>query len=170
MEDAPRSSSASSRGARSACATATGSRATRFVKDDAGEVVELRCTYDPQTRGGDSPPPDAEGNGAQGQGHDPLGERAHAEDGEVRLYDRLFTAEKPGKATDDTIDDLNPDSLEVIGRALLEPNWGRPTPSGPRAPARSPTASSGSSSSAWATSASSPRRAARRAGRSSTGR
>ncbi len=48
---------------------------------------------------------------------------AHAETARVNLYDRLFTAERPGKATDNPIDDLNPESLEVIDGALIEPNW-----------------------------------------------
>ena len=41
----------------------------------------------------------------------------------MRLYDRLFNAERPGKATGEAIDDLNPESLEIIAEALLEPNW-----------------------------------------------
>ena len=82
------------------------------VKNNAGEVVELRCTYDPQTRGGDSPPPDADGNVRKVKGTIHWVSAAHAVPAQVRLYDRLFTAERPGKATDNPIDDLNPDSLE----------------------------------------------------------
>lgn len=93
------------------------------VVKDGDEVVELRCTYDPQTRGGDSPPPDADGKVRKVKGTIHWVSAAHAEVVEVRLYDRLFTAERPGKATDNPIDDLNPDSLEVVGRAMLEPAW-----------------------------------------------
>jgi glutaminyl-tRNA synthetase len=93
------------------------------VKDDAGEVVELKCTYDPQTRGGDSPPPDEDGTVRKVKGTIHWVSAAHAKPVEVRLYDRLFTAERPGKATDNPIDDLNPDSLEVLGGALIEPCW-----------------------------------------------
>lgn len=93
------------------------------VKNDAGEVVELRCTYDPQTRGGDSPPPDADGNVRKVKGTIHWVSAAHAVPAQVRLYDRLFTAERPGKATDNPIDDLNPDSLEIVEGALLEPHW-----------------------------------------------
>lgn len=93
------------------------------VKDSAGEVVELRCTYDPQTRGGDSPPPDADGKVRKVKGTIHWVSAAHAERVEVRLYDRLFTAEKPGKKTDNPLDDLNPESLEIIERAMIEPNW-----------------------------------------------
>jgi glutaminyl-tRNA synthetase len=93
------------------------------VKDDAGEVVELKCTYDPQTRGGDSPPPDEDGTVRKVKGTIHWVSAAHAKPVEVRLYDRLFTAERPGKATDNPIDDLNPDSLEVLDGALIEPCW-----------------------------------------------
>ena len=93
------------------------------IKDDAGEVVELKCAYDPQTRGGDSPPPDADGKVRKVKGTIHWVSAAHAEPVRVNLYDRLFSAERPGKATDNPIDDLNPDSLEVVGGALIEPNW-----------------------------------------------
>ncbi len=95
----------------------------REVVREGGEVVELLCTYDPQTRGGDAPPPDADGKVRKVKGTIHWVSAAHAERVEVRLYDRLFTAERPGKATGDPIDDLNPDSLEVIGGALIEPGW-----------------------------------------------
>jgi len=93
------------------------------VKDGAGEVVELKCTYDPETRGGNSPPPDADGKVRKVKGTIHWVSAQHAERVEVRLYDRLFNAEKPGKATGEAIDDLNPESLEIIAEALLEPNW-----------------------------------------------
>ncbi|MAY74066.1 MAG: glutamine--tRNA ligase [Phycisphaerae bacterium] len=93
------------------------------VKDGAGEVVELKCTYDPQTKGGDAPPADAEGNVRKVKGTLHWVEASTAAPVEVRLFDRLYTAERPGKATGDHLDDLNPDSLEIVEGALLEPNW-----------------------------------------------
>jgi glutaminyl-tRNA synthetase len=85
------------------------------IKNDDGEVVELRCTYDPETRGGDSP----DGRKVKATLH--WVSAAHAVDAEVRRYDHLFTRPDPG--TDgDLLDDLNSDSLEVIDNALLEPS------------------------------------------------
>ncbi|MEO0716391.1 MAG: glutamine--tRNA ligase, partial [Planctomycetota bacterium] len=90
------------------------------IKNDAGEVVELRCTHDPETRGGNSPPADAEGKVRKVKGTIHWVSAEHAEPVEVRLYDRLFTTEQPGKATGDFLDDLNPDSLAVVS-GLVEP-------------------------------------------------
>ena len=87
------------------------------VKDDAGEVVELRCGYDPATRGGDAP----DGRKVKGTLHWVAAETAL--EAEVRLYNRLFTEEVPG-AKGDALDDLNPDSLEVLERCYLEPALG----------------------------------------------
>ncbi|HZW10989.1 MAG TPA: glutamine--tRNA ligase/YqeY domain fusion protein [Phycisphaerales bacterium] len=96
-------------------------RCERAVKDAAGAVVELRCTYDPQTRGGESPPPDAGGEVRKVKGTLHWVSAAHAIEAEVRLVDRLFTAESPGRATGNFLDDLNPGSLEVVKGARLEP-------------------------------------------------
>ena len=85
------------------------------IKNDAGEVVELRCTYDPATRGGDSP----DGRKVKATLH--WVSAAHAVDAEVRLYDHLFTRPDPG-AEGDLLADLNPNSLEVLDHALLEPS------------------------------------------------
>jgi len=86
---------------------------TGVVKDDAGNVVELRCTYDPATRGGDSP----DGRKVRGTLH--WLSAADAMPAEVRLYDHLFSSPTPG--TDgDIFADLNPGSLEVV-EALVEP-------------------------------------------------
>ena len=84
------------------------------VKDSSGEVVELRCTYDPATRGGDAP----DGRKVKATLH--WVSAAHAVSAEVRLYDRLFAAPEPGK-DGDMIADLNPGSLEVLTDSRLEP-------------------------------------------------
>ena len=85
------------------------------IKNDAGGVVELRCTYDPETRGGDSP----DGRKVKGTLH--WVSAAHAVAAEVRLYDHLFSRPDPG-GDGDFLDDLNPDSLEIIDDAQLEPS------------------------------------------------
>jgi glutaminyl-tRNA synthetase len=86
------------------------------VKDDAGEIVELRCTYDPATRGGDAP----DGRKVKATLHWVSGE--HAVTAEVRLYDRLFSVENPGAGDADFLQQMNPASLEVIRDARLEPS------------------------------------------------
>jgi len=86
------------------------------VRDGAGKVVELRCTWDPESRGGASP----DGRKVRGTLHWVSGD--HAVDAEVRLYDRLFRAENPMAAgSDDWMDTLNPDSLEVRTGCKVEP-------------------------------------------------
>lgn len=91
-------------------------RCERVVKDpESGEIVELRCTYDPETRGGAAP-----GRKIQGTIH--WVSAAHAVPLEVRLYDRLFTVEDPSADKDvDFKTFLNPASLEILERALGEP-------------------------------------------------
>ena len=84
------------------------------VKDADGEVIELRCTYDPATRGGDAP----DGRKVKATLH--WVSAPHARDAEVRLYDHLFNREDPG-ADGDFLDDLNPSSLEILENAQLEP-------------------------------------------------
>jgi glutaminyl-tRNA synthetase len=88
------------------------------VKDASGEVVELRCTYDPETRSG-SP---AAARKVKATLH--WVSAPHALDAEVRLYDRLFTVEDPeaGKDGADYLSLLNPDSLERVTSAKLEPS------------------------------------------------
>ncbi len=89
-----------------------------FVKDEAtGEITELRCTYDPETKGGNAP----DGRKVKGTIH--WVSATHAVDAEVRLYDRLFTVENPGDVPEggDYRDFLNPDSLEVLTGCKLEP-------------------------------------------------
>ena len=87
---------------------------TGIVKNEAGEVVELRCTYDPATRGGNAP----DGRKVQATIH--WVEATTAVPAEIRLYNQLFTRPDPG-AAGDIFADLNPDSLEVLSGALVEP-------------------------------------------------
>ncbi len=84
------------------------------VKDAGGQIVELRCTYDPATKGGDAP----DGRRPKATLH--WISAARAQPAEVRLYEHLFVRPDPG-AEGDFIDDLNPRSLEVLEGALLEP-------------------------------------------------
>jgi glutaminyl-tRNA synthetase len=89
---------------------------TGVIKDPAtGAITGLRCTYDPATRGGDAP----DGRKVKATLH--WVSAAHAVDAEVRLYDRLFNVEEPGKARD-YHDDLNPASLEVVSGVKVEPS------------------------------------------------
>jgi glutaminyl-tRNA synthetase len=85
------------------------------VKDASGEVVELRCTYDPATRGGDAP----DGRRPKATLH--WLSATHAVTAEVRLYDQLFTRPDPG-ADGDLFADLNPVSEEVLADAVVEPS------------------------------------------------
>jgi glutaminyl-tRNA synthetase len=82
------------------------------VKDSSGNIIELRCTYDPQTRGGDAPPgkpsPKATLHWVSANEAMPV---------EVRLYDRLFNEERP-----DNDSPINPSSLEVLTRCYVEPS------------------------------------------------
>jgi glutaminyl-tRNA synthetase len=85
------------------------------VKDASGEVVELRCTYDPESRGGNAP----DGRKVQATLH--WVAAADAMPAEVRVYNMLFGRPDPG-ANGDVMADLNPDSLEVVTGALVEPS------------------------------------------------
>jgi len=80
-------------------------------------VVELRCTYDPATRGGDSP----DGRKVKATLH--WVSAAHAVPAEARLYDRLFNVENPRKFPEggSIVDNINPESLEVVSPIYLEP-------------------------------------------------
>jgi glutaminyl-tRNA synthetase len=91
--------------------------AKNVVKNEKGEVVEVRCTYDPATRGGNSP----DGRKVKATIH--WVSAAHAVDAEVRIYEPLFKTEAPGD-----LDDLNPKSLEVLTNCKLEPALGNVEP------------------------------------------
>ena len=89
------------------------------VKDENGEVVELHCTYDPATRGGDAP----DGRKVRGTLH--WVSAAHALEAEVQLYDRLFLKENPNQVEEEGQDftaNLNPNSLEVLTSCRVEPS------------------------------------------------
>ncbi len=89
------------------------------IKDENGEIVELRCTYDPETRGGNAP----DGRRVRGTIH--WVSAPHAFEAEVRLYDRLFDHPYPDRAKEEgkTFKDyLNPNSLEIIKGCKLEPS------------------------------------------------
>jgi glutaminyl-tRNA synthetase len=88
---------------------------TGVIKDADGRVTELRCTYDPATRGGDAP----DGRRPKATLH--WLSAAHAIPAEVRLYDHLFTRPDPG-ADGDLFGDLNPASEIILEGALVEPS------------------------------------------------
>lgn len=100
-------------------------RCERFETDNEGNVTEVFCTYDPQSRGGWT----EDGRVVKGTAH--WVSAAHALKAEVRLYDRLFTAEEPGRQTGNFLDDLNPHSLEVITDAWIEPSLAEAAPEEP---------------------------------------
>ena len=93
-------------------------RSTGVVKDQQGEVVEVHCTYDPATRGGNAP----DGRKVKSTIH--WVSATDAMDAEVRLYDNLFTCEDPGQTEEgrDFTANLNPASLEVLTHCKLEPS------------------------------------------------
>ena len=98
--------------------------AKSVVKNAQGEVVEVHCTYDPATRGGNAP----DGRKVKSTIHWVSAE--HAVDAEVRIYDKLFTKENPTELEEgqNFTDNLNPNSLEVIATAKLEPSLANAAP------------------------------------------
>ncbi len=100
---------------------------TDFVKDAAGNVTEIRCTYDPATKGGENPPPDADGSVRKVKGTIHWVSVHDAIDAEVRQIDRLFTVPHPAREPKDApegwsfMQNLNPEAMTVIGRAKVEP-------------------------------------------------
>ena len=87
---------------------------TDVIEDTSGEVVELRASYDPETRGGSAP----DGRKVKATLH--WVSARHASEAEVRLYDRLFSSPRPG-ADGDIVDDLNPQSVETLRDCQVEP-------------------------------------------------
>jgi glutaminyl-tRNA synthetase len=98
-------------------------KCTSVVKNEQDEIVEVHCTYDPATRGGNAP----DGRKVKATIH--WVSAAHAVDAEVRIYENLFLKENPGDVEEgeDVLDNLNPHSLEVIANAKLEPSLANPT-------------------------------------------
>jgi glutaminyl-tRNA synthetase len=97
---------------------------TGVVKDDAGNITEIRCTYDPATRGGNAP----DGRKVKSTIH--WVSAAQAVDAEVRLYETLFTKENPNDVEEgqDFLANLNPNSLQVLTGCKLEPSLARVKP------------------------------------------
>ncbi len=97
---------------------------TGVVKNEKGEVVEVHCTYDPATRGGNTP----DGRKVKSTIH--WVSAAHAVDAEVRLYETLFTSEDPSQVAPgkDFASNLNPNSLEIVSHARLEPSLANAAP------------------------------------------
>ena len=96
-------------------------RCDEVVKDASGEISELRCTYFPESKSGS----DTSGIAVKGTLH--WVSVPHALPAEVRLYDRLLTAEDPAAEERDFKELLNPDSLQVIGKAFVEPSLAQAT-------------------------------------------
>jgi glutaminyl-tRNA synthetase len=92
-----------------------------FVKDDNGNVTEIHCTYFPESKSG------SEGSSMTAKGTIHWVSAAHALTAEVRLYDRLFKAENPAQEEGDFKDNLNPDSLQIVSKAYIEPSLANAT-------------------------------------------
>ena len=88
---------------------------TEIIKDVNGKILEVRCTYDPETRGGNAP----DGRKVKGTIHWVSAE--HAQEAEIRLYNSLYTCPHPG-TENDFVDDINPKSIEVLSGCKLEPS------------------------------------------------
>lgn len=90
---------------------------THCIKDDDGNIIEVHCQYDPDTRGGNAP----DGRKVKGTIHWVSAD--HSLEAEVRLYDRLFSVENPTRAPEggDWKDNLNPESLTIVEAARIEP-------------------------------------------------
>jgi glutaminyl-tRNA synthetase len=91
---------------------------TDVIKDEKGDILEIHCTIDPETRGGNAP----DGRAVKGTLH--WVSASHALDAEIRLYDRLFKNPFPDQVEEGGtfLDNLNPDSLQVIKNAKIEPS------------------------------------------------
>jgi glutaminyl-tRNA synthetase len=89
---------------------------TNVIKDKNGNIIELRCTYDPKTKGGSAP----DGRRVKGTIH--WVSKAHAIHAEVRLYDRLFDRSNPIGGNNNYKDFINPNSLEIKKKCYIEPS------------------------------------------------
>jgi glutaminyl-tRNA synthetase len=89
---------------------------TDVIKDNDGNITEVHCTYDPESRGGGTP----DERKVRGTSH--WVSASHALSGEIRLYDRLFTSEFPGEKTGNFLDDINPESVTIHTECKLEPS------------------------------------------------
>ena len=118
MEDAPKKFFRLTQGKEVRLRYAYFIKCEKAIKDDEGNIVEIHCTYDPETRGGDSP----DGRKVKGTLH--WVSSKHAKKAEVRLYEPLFTKRDPNEVEDggDYKDNLNPDAVKVIAEALIEPS------------------------------------------------
>jgi glutaminyl-tRNA synthetase len=94
---------------------------TDVIKDEQGKILELRCTYDPKTRGGDAP----DGRKVKSTLHWVSAD--HAIDAQVRLFENLFTKENPG-AEDDFKTCINENSMEVLTGCKVEPGLAKASP------------------------------------------
>jgi len=94
----------------------------QVIKDENGHVIEIRCTYDPETKGGSAP----DGRKVKGTIH--WVSAKHCLDAEVRLYDRLFSVPNPGR-DGDFKKDINTDSLQVLTHCKVEPSLKNTDPS-----------------------------------------
>ena len=94
-------------------------KAVSIDKDDEGKITAVHCTYDPESRGGETP----DGRKVKGTSH--WVSAVYNTKAEVRQYDKLFKAEIPGEATGNYLDDINPDSLIVIKEAYVEEEAGK---------------------------------------------
>jgi glutaminyl-tRNA synthetase len=97
---------------------------TSVVKNEKGEPIEVHCTYDPATQGGNAP----DGRKVKATIH--WVSAAHAIDAEVRIYENLFSKEDPNdvEVGKDVLDNLNPNSLEVLSAAKVEPSLASAAP------------------------------------------
>ncbi len=99
--------------------------ANSVVKDENGEIIEVHCTYDPETRGGSAP----DGRKVKGTLH--WVSEKHAIEAEVRLYDHLFLSENPEESLEEGNDftsNINPESLKILPKCLIEPTLSEAKP------------------------------------------
>jgi len=118
MEDAPKKFFRLTQGKEVRLRYAYFIKCEKAIKDETGKIIELHCTYDPETRGGHAP----DGRKVKGTLH--WVSSGHAKKAEVRLYEPLFTKRDPNEVEEggDFKDNLNPDSVKVVPEALIEPS------------------------------------------------